>query len=185
MSIKNGLKKLATEFEDVKFPFIAGGSTNALDFRLLKNRMAGKEQELSFSFGRMLVCTGQASKLKTKSNHLYIKQQANEGEMCHCTIKLVWKWIKMYNIMAEIVGLTFQDFSHGHETGDTMGNFAWDDRKVVLDFEVGRWIGSWQNVQNKLQQFAILQGRLAAGLQRFGSNVVRLRRISGALKKWM
>ncbi len=79
--------------------------------------------------------------------------------------------------------LTFEDFSHGNETGDAVGDFARNNGEVVLDFEVGGRIGPRQHVQHQLQQLAVLKSRLAAGEQRLGSDVVRLRRVGSTLQK--
>lgn len=64
-----------------------------------------------------------------------------------------------------------------------MGDFARDNGEVVLDFEVGGRIGPRQHVQHQLQQLAVLKSRLAAGEQRLGSDVVRLRRVGSTLQK--
>ena len=68
------------------------------------------------------------------------------------------------SVKSKWMSLTFEDFGHRNKSGDALGNFAGDDGEVVLDFDVGRRIRSRQYVKHELQQFTVLQSRLAAGL---------------------
>ena len=74
------------------------------------------------------------------------------------------------------------EFGHGDQTGDALCNFSRNNWEIVFDLGGGGGIGTRQYVENKLEQFSVLQGCLATGLQRAHTLLVRFGGISRTLE---